>query len=127
MELSMPAYVKALTKRDRFITEMESFLEPWDGWLCPVTATPAFPHCKTGKPIMVDGKRVAYHMAAMGYTSIFSLTGSPVVVLPFSLSGEGLPIGVQVVGRRWRDMELLNVAEALTEVTGTFQRPKGFQ
>jgi len=126
MELSMPAYVKALTKRDRFITEMESFLEPWDGWLCPVTATPAFPHCKTGKPIMVGDKRVAYHMAAMGYTSIFSLTGSPVVVLPFSSSGEGLPMGVQVVGRRWRDMELLNVAEALTEVTGPFRRPPGF-
>lgn len=126
MELNMPGYVKALTKRDGFITKLEEFLEPWDGWLCPVTATPAFPHCKTGKPILVDSERVPYHMAAMAYTSIFSLTGSPVVVLPLSLSGDGLPIGVQVVGRRWRDMELLNVAEALTEVTGPFRRPKGF-
>ncbi len=127
MELSMPGYVKALTKRDGFITKLEEFLESWDGWLCPAAAVPAFPHCKTGKRFMVDGERVAYHMAAMGYTSIFSLTGSPVVVLPFSLSGDGLPIGVQVVGRRWRDMELLNVAEALTGVTGPFQSPKVFQ
>ncbi len=37
-----------------------------------------------------------------------------------------LPIGVQVVGRRWRDMELLAVAEALTEVTGDFQPPPGY-
>jgi amidase len=126
LELNMTAYVKALTKRDGFIAALESFLEPWDGWLCPVTATPAFPHCKTGKPIDVDGKRTSYFMAAMGYTTIFSLTGNPVVVLPLTVSGEGLPIGVQIVGRRWRDMELLNAAEALTEVTGPFRRPPDF-
>lgn len=126
MDLSMTAYVKALTRRDGFIAALESFLEPWDGWLCPAAAVPAFPHCKTGKPILVDEERVSYYMAAMGFTSIFSLTGNPVVVLPLTLSGEGLPIGVQVVGRRWRDMELLNAAEALTGVTGSFRRPMGF-
>jgi amidase len=126
LELNMTAYIKALTKRDGFIAALESFLEPWDGWLCPVTATPAFPHCKTGKPINVDGKGTPYFMAAMGYTSIFNLTGHPVVVLPLAMSGENLPIGIQVVGRRWREMELLNAAEALTEVTGPFRRPAGF-
>ncbi len=43
-----------------------------------------------------------------------------------AISGEGLPIGEQLVGRRWSDMELLNVAAAVAEVTGGFQRPPGY-
>jgi len=60
------------------------------------------------------------------YTTIFNLTGNPVVVLPVDCTKAGLPIGVQVVGRRWRDMELLNIAEKLAEVAGFFQRPPGY-
>lgn len=62
----------------------------------------------------------------MGYTAVFTVTDNPVVVLPLAQSKEGLSIGVQVVGRRWHDIELLNVAEALTEVTGKFCSPPGF-
>jgi amidase len=54
------------------------------------------------------------------------MTGNPVVVLPAGSSKDGLPIGIQVVGRRWQDMELLAVAEALTQVTGEFRRPPGY-
>jgi Asp-tRNA(Asn)/Glu-tRNA(Gln) amidotransferase A subunit family amidase len=54
------------------------------------------------------------------------IIGNPVVVLPVGRSKEGLPLGIQVVGRRGQDMELLAVAEALTEVTGPFQHPPGY-
>jgi amidase len=92
----------------------------------PVTSGPAFTHRKIGKPIEVDGKSVPYWVANLSYTSFFNLTGNPVVVLPLTHSVEGLPIGVQVVGKRWRDMELLATAEKLTGVTGSFVRPKGY-
>jgi amidase len=36
-----------------------------------------------------------------------------------------LPIGVQVVGKRWADMALLAVAEQLVQVTGQFRPPPG--
>jgi amidase len=62
----------------------------------------------------------------ISYTAVFNLTGNPVVAMPFGQTKEGLPIGVQVVGRRWRDMELLSVAQKLTEVTGVCQRPPGY-
>jgi amidase len=61
------------------------------------------------------------------YTGLFNLTGNPVVVLPLAHTKEGLPIGVQVVGRRWNGMALLAVAEQLTQVTGKFQAPPGLQ
>jgi amidase len=41
-------------------------------------------------------------------------------------SVEGLPIGVQVAGKRWSDMQLLNTAGQLAQVTGPFQRPTGY-
>jgi amidase len=62
----------------------------------------------------------------MSYTAPFNVTGSPVVVLPLTHSEEGLPIGVQVVGRRWHDMKLLAVAKRLAERTAPFRKPPGY-
>jgi amidase len=124
--LSMTRYVKALSRRDGFIEGLERFLETWDAWLCPVAAVPAFTHRKMGELFEVDGTKVPYLMATAGYTTIFNMTGSPVVVLPLSQSKEGMPIGVQVVGRRWGDIELLAIAAQLAEACGSFQRPPGY-
>jgi amidase len=123
---NMPRYVQALTQRDALIASLEKFLAHWDTWLCPVTSGPAFTHRKTGQPIEVDGKKEHYFAATVGHTCVFNLTGSPVAVLPIGRTKEGLPIGMQVVGRRWQDIKVLTAAEALTQVTGAFQRPPGF-
>jgi amidase len=124
--LSMRQYLRALARRDALIAVLERFLTDWDAWLCPVTVGPAFTHRKTGALIEVDDQRVPYMMGAGAYTSVFNLTGNPVVVLPAAHSREGLPIGVQVVGRHWSDLKLLAIAEQLVEVTGPFQRPPGY-
>jgi len=116
----------ALTQRDALISVMERFLENWDAWLCPVCPRTAFAHTWTGRPLEVDEQKLSYVMVGCAYTAIFNLTGNPVVVLPVTQSQEGLPIGIQVVGRRWRDMELLSIAEKLAEVTGPFRRPPGY-
>lgn len=55
-----------------------------------------------------------------GLTQIFNLTGHPVVVIPIGFTQAGLPVGVQLVGRRWHDMELLNVAEQIAEMLNPF-------
>jgi amidase len=124
--LSMWQYLRALARRDTLIAVMEQFLTGWDAWLCPVTVGPAFTHRKTGDLIEVDDQRVPYMMGGGAYTSIFNLTGNPVVVLPAAHSREGLPIGVQVVGRHWSDLKLLAIAEQVVEVTRPFQRPPGY-
>jgi amidase len=124
---SLQSYMTALTERDRLIALMDRFLNDWDVWLCPVATVPAFTHHPLGKPIEVDGVRLSYVMACGAYTTIFNLTGHPVVVLPVGQSKEGLlPIGVQVVGRRWKDMALLSVAEKLTEVSEPLAHPLGY-
>ncbi|MEH2235380.1 amidase [Nostoc sp.] len=119
-------YVTALAERDILIANMERFFSDWDVWLCPVVPVPAFTHRQPGEPIQVDGHEFSYLIAIGAYTTIFNLTGNPAVVLPFTQSQEGLPIGVQVVGRRGSDMKLLEIAQKLTQVTGCFQRPPGY-
>ena len=130
--VNMRRYLAALGQRDALRGALESFLTQWDVWLCPVSSGPAFthrkpaPYLRSGEPIEVDGRNVPYWLAAMAYTTPFNLTGNPVVVLPFARSDQGLPLGLQVVGRRWHDMELLAVAEQLSTVTGAFSPPAGY-
>lgn len=123
---SVRQYTASVVRRDALITVMERFLATWDALLCPVTAGPAFPHCPPRTPIAVDGSPVAYWTATAAFTTPFSLTGQPAVVLPLTRSTEGLPIGVQMVGRRWGDTQLLATARQLAEVIGPFQRPPGY-
>jgi amidase len=130
---SLGAYTTAMLRRDGFIDQLESFLGNWDGWLVPAAPTPAFPHTRTTNiyeqltsSLNVGERRVSYFLATSVHTNIFNLTGSPVIVLPAAHSGEGLPIGVQLVGRRWQDMELLSTARTIQDVIGPFQPPPGF-
>jgi amidase len=123
---TMQQYTESLTRRDILITALEQFLARWDAWLCPVSVGPAIEHCPFGTPVDVDGQQVPYFVAGFAYTCPFNLTGHPVVVLPLTRSAAGLPIGLQVIGRRWGEMQLLAIAAQLTKVIGPFQRPPGY-
>jgi len=60
------------------------------------------------------------------HSTLFNYTGHPAVVLPHGLDRDGLPLGVQIVGKRWNEARLLATAQALSEVTGGFRIPPGF-
>lgn len=114
---SLRKYFEALTERDRFCAILEQEMEPWDVWLCPVAATTAFTHRLTGMAIEVDEVNLPYMMANGAYTTPFNLTGNPVVVIPIARSQDNLPIGIQIVGKRWQDMALLAIAQKIAEIT----------
>lgn len=120
-------YMAGLTRRDELIAAMENFFDDCDAFLCPVTVGPAIPHIPWGTPVEVDENKVPYFLAGTAYTCPFNLTGHPAVVLPLAQSAEGLPIGVQVVGRRWSEPELLELARNLALVTGPFRAPPGYR
>jgi amidase len=54
------------------------------------------------------------------------VAGHPVVTIPIGQSPEGLPNGMQVVGRRWQEMALLDVAEQIAALTPGYQQPPGY-
>ncbi|MFZ5354033.1 MAG: amidase family protein [Bacillota bacterium] len=59
----------------------------------------------------------------MGFVIPFSVTGNPVITIPIGFSGEGLPIGIQCIGRRYEDIKLLEIAAKLCEITGPLKHP----
>ncbi|SCF45887.1 amidase [Micromonospora mirobrigensis] len=128
MRFDMSGYAAALTRRDTLIRTFDAFLSRYDALLLPVTSGPAFTHRRPGllrqpDPIEVDGQSVPYDLATLGYTAPLNALGNPVVVMPLPRPAGSLPIGVQVVGRRWDDHHLLAVASALSATTGPFVPP----
>lgn len=124
--LKLKQYGAALARRVAFTKQMDNFLSQWDAWICPVVPFPAFQHHTPGKPIEVDGEQMHYVLGGIAYTSIFTLTGHPVVVIPIGQTQTGLPIGIHLVGKRWQDSQLLDLAQKIVEVTGTVSRPPGY-
>lgn len=122
---TLAQYLTTLDRRDQSILAWERFFEAWDVLLCPPSMTTAFPHCEPGALLRVDGREVDYWMVC-AHATLFNYTGHPAVVLPYTLDRDGLPIGVQLVGKRWDEARLLAVAAALSSVTGGFRRPPGY-
>jgi Asp-tRNA(Asn)/Glu-tRNA(Gln) amidotransferase A subunit family amidase len=102
--------------RERLLRQMENF----PILLCPACAVPAFRHGE--REWMVKGRKVEY-LKAMSYSQWFNLLGNPAAVVPAGRSPEGLPIGVQIVGRPWEDEAVLAVAAKIEATTGGFRRP----
>ncbi len=102
--------------RARFLAKMEEF----PILLCPVSSVPAFRHGE--RAWTIQGCHVKY-LKAMAYSEWFNLFGNPGAAVPVSHSPEGLPIGVQVVGRPWEEETVLAVAAKIEETCGGFRRP----
>lgn len=125
-ETSLQEFTRWMQARHALTTVMDQALCGCDALLCPVAMRPAFRHCPPGTPLEVDGQPVRYLRGQLWYTAPFNITGNPAVALPLTVSEEGLPIGLQVVGRRWDEMRLLAVAGQLEKIAGPFQKPPGF-
>ena len=135
MPHSYENYQKILTERDRLRSLMDSMFVNFDAFVLPVSLDAAYnlPKIKfdMGMPstygsVTIDDREFMIIVADVAFTTIFNLTGNPVVVIPIGFTQEGMPVGVQIVGKRWRDAELLVVAQQLFKIGGDFRKPPGF-
>lgn len=127
MHFDLRAYNTALAAREQLISALEQFLGTWDVWLCPSAPSVAYPDFPTSKyrpprSILIDDQPLSYIEATISLTAPFSLSGSPVVSLPAG-SEEGLPVGLQVIGRRWEEERLLQYCAAIEACLGGFRPP----
>jgi len=119
-ELTGESLLDAWIRRDLLRAEFQAQMRDYPILLCPPAAIPAFRHGE--RTWQIDGKTVHY-LDAWSYTEWFNLLGNPAAVLPVRHSGEGLPIGVQIVGRPWEEEQVLAVAEALEAVCPGWRIP----
>ncbi|WP_256749076.1 amidase [Mesorhizobium sp. Mes31] len=118
-------WFEALARRDKSILAWDRFFESWDALLCPVAMTTAFPHCEPGTPVKVDGKEQSYWLLP-AYGAVFNYSGHPALSMPCGQDSDGLPIGLQLVGKRWSESRLLGIAAAIEPLTGGFRRPPAY-
>jgi Asp-tRNA(Asn)/Glu-tRNA(Gln) amidotransferase A subunit family amidase len=107
--LDLPAatldeYVAAEAAVERLRRDLAAFFRRYDVLLCPTAPVVAPPH--DAEEIRIGGAAFAPR-TSMRATIPFDLTGSPALTVPFSRSPEGLPVGVQLVGRRFEDETVL--------------------
>jgi Asp-tRNA(Asn)/Glu-tRNA(Gln) amidotransferase A subunit family amidase len=95
---------------------LRNVLADHDALLCPTMATPPIPAAKADRPPNLPTDAAGYHSPAM--TEVFNLVAPcPALSVPCGAHGRdgdaGLPIGLQIVGRRWREDTVLRVARAV--------------
>ncbi len=126
LRLDMGQYFAVLDRRDQIMRRCESFLDDYDAWLMPVMPDAAFIRQKQSEPLMIDGRPHPYFFAGTSYNFLANLTGQPSIVLPCGFSKEGLPIGLQLTGKRWGEAKLLGVAKALEQLLPACPVPPAF-
>jgi len=114
-ELTGESLLAAWFRRDALRVEFLAQMQKYPILLCPAAAIPAFRHGE--REWQIEGKTVQY-LDAWSYTEWFNLLGNPAAVVPVSRSSEGLPIGVQIVGKPWEEEQVLAVAGALERECG---------
>ena len=118
--LSSAGFIHAWIDRDE---ERATLLRQMDSHrvlICPVAAIPAFRHGE--RSWRIDDTDVGY-LDAMSYTHWFNILGNPAVVVPVGKSADGLPIGVQVVGRPFEEELILAVAAEIERGVSGYVRP----
>jgi aspartyl-tRNA(Asn)/glutamyl-tRNA(Gln) amidotransferase subunit A len=108
--LSAADYAAAVMERDAVWDRMQQFFARYDLLLTPTMPTTAF---AAGVPIpaVVAGRPTV----GFGYTPFtfpFNLTGQPAITVPCGIAADGLPVGLQIVGRRFADATVLQAAAA---------------
>ncbi len=106
-------FTKSLEDLDQYRSDMLRFIRDYDVIISPVTAQPAQPHGASFE----DRNRHAF------YTGPYNLTGWPGTVVRCGTSSEGLPIGVQIIARPWREDVSLAVAAFLESALGGWRKP----
>ncbi len=102
-------YVRAMELRDLLTRSVDAALTRCDALLLPALAIPA--------PVLgqasvdVDGSPEPVRAIMLRLTQLFNITGHPAIAVPAGRTRAGLPIGMQLVGRRSGTAALLNVAE----------------
>jgi Asp-tRNA(Asn)/Glu-tRNA(Gln) amidotransferase A subunit family amidase len=123
--ISAAEFFKAMLARDEMRARIPNFMEQYPILLTVPFCTTAFPH--GAQQLNINGvsyDRAAAAYPAIGWTTLWaSIAGLPAAVVPVGHDNEGLPVGVQIVGRAFDEQTVLALAGAVERELGGYQRP----
>jgi len=109
---TLDQYIRDWMERDRLREALLQWMETTPLLICPVGATPAYPH--EAHKVTVDGQTFNT-FRSFSYSQTFNVYDLPSVSIPAGRSPEGLPIGVQIVGRPGAELTVLAAAEIVEQ------------
>jgi amidase len=121
-------WLKRHHRRYRLRDAWSAFFEDWDILICPQMATAAFPHdhsAQMGRQIAIDG-RIHPYFEQLHWSGLITVAHLPSTVFPTGPSVEGLPIGLQAVGREFDDLTTIDFCRLLAQEIGGFVAPPGY-
>ena len=92
--------------------DFQTIFDEIDVLICPATAVSPFP-IEHNHPLQINGQALEGYYAWYAITWALSLIGCPIVTIPCGADHNGMPFGIQLVGRRHGDLELLKLAHKL--------------
>jgi amidase len=108
---------RAFADQGELLDRMRRFQQQYEFLVCTVNQVPPF-DVAVDWPKEIEGVRMEHYVAWMKSTYWISATLCPAISMPAGFTDEGLPVGVQIVGRRGDDRGVLQLARAFEEITG---------
>jgi aspartyl-tRNA(Asn)/glutamyl-tRNA(Gln) amidotransferase subunit A len=112
--ISAADYVAARNAREALTDDVDRMLEDLDVLVLPTLPIPA--PLLGAEQVMVDGVAESVRVLMLKMTQLFNITGHPAISIPCGWTAAGLPVGLQLVGRRNRTLRLLEIARGCEAV-----------
>jgi amidase len=112
---------RAGSLRTELFQRMRSFLEKYEFLLCPVSQLAPYP-VEWEWPREVAGVKMHNYLDWMKSSYYITITSHPAVSVPAGFTAEGLPVGLQIVGRYRDDLGVLQLARAFEQATEVYKR-----
>ena len=112
---------RAELQRTRLYHRVREFMETWEFLLCPVNQVPPF-DVKQPYVAEINGVGMNTYIDWMQSCWTISVLGLPAISVPAGFTPEGLPVGIQIVGRHQDDWGVLQLAHAFEQATGFRKR-----
>jgi amidase len=121
IDVTADQYLMAEEARSRIWRNVAAFFRDHDLFLCATTSIAAFANDQTDV-LLIDGKPMASILDYMAPTATISLLGLPALSIPCGWTKDGLPIGLQIVGRPFEEDLMLRFAYTLQQNLGFAHR-----
>lgn len=117
VKLTGPQIGQAERKRTELYQRMRQFMEQYEFLILPVSQVPPF-EVQQRYVTEINGIKLDTYLDWMRSCYYVTVTGLPAISVPCGFTPEGLPVGVQIVGRHHDDFGVLQLAQAFEQTTG---------